>query len=81
MSPDWTYEPDPARASEIEVTFVAEAGNRTRLVYEHRHLERCGERAERMRAALDRPGAAEAVLAAFESALTAAQTSRRRGAS
>ena len=80
MSADWTYEPDPDRASEIEVTFVAEGRNRTRLVYEHRHLERYGDRAERMRAALDRPGAGEAVLAAFEIALSAAQTSRRRGA-
>ena len=80
MSADWTYEPDPARTSEIEVTFVAEGRNRTRLIYEHRHLERYANQAEAMRMVLDRPGAAEAVLAAFESALAAAQASRRRSA-
>lgn len=80
MSPDWTYQPDPARASEIEVTFVAEAGNRTRLVYEHRHLERYGSQADQMRAALDRPGAAEAVLLAFQNALTLWKPRPRRRA-
>ncbi len=36
MSADWTYEPDPDRASEIEVTFLPEGRDRTRVVYEHR---------------------------------------------
>jgi DNA-binding transcriptional ArsR family regulator/uncharacterized protein YndB with AHSA1/START domain len=71
MSADWTHEPDPERSSEIEVTFIAEADNRTRLVYEHRHLERYADQAEQMRTALDRPAAAEAVLLAFTSALLA----------
>ena len=71
MSADWTHEPDPERSSEIEVTFIAEADNRTRLVYEHRHLERYADQAEQMRTALDRPAAAEAVLLAFTSALPA----------
>jgi DNA-binding transcriptional ArsR family regulator/uncharacterized protein YndB with AHSA1/START domain len=68
MSADWAYEPDPERGSEIEVTFHAEADSRTRLVYEHRHLERYADRADQMRAALDRPAAAEAVLRAFQKA-------------
>jgi hypothetical protein len=42
-------EPDPARASEIEVSFVAESRRRTRVVFEQRHLERYGDQAERMR--------------------------------
>jgi len=71
MSADWTHEPDPERSSEIEVTFIAEADNRTRLVYEHRHLERYADQAKQMRTALDRPAAAEAVLLAFTSALRA----------
>jgi DNA-binding transcriptional ArsR family regulator/uncharacterized protein YndB with AHSA1/START domain len=78
MSAEWTYEPDPDRASEIEVTFLPEGRDRTRVVYEHRHLERYGERAERMRTVLVRPKAAEAVLHAFEAAVTAAKKPRRK---
>lgn len=74
---DWRYEPDPARASEIEVSFVAESRRRTRVVFEHRHLERYGDQAERMRSILDRPGAAEAVLRAYGTALTTARPSGR----
>jgi uncharacterized protein YndB with AHSA1/START domain len=78
MSADWTYELDPDRASEIEVTFLPEGRDRTRVVYEHRHLERYGEHAERMRTSLDRPKAAEAVLRAFDAELTIAKQPRRR---
>jgi uncharacterized protein YndB with AHSA1/START domain len=78
MSADWVYEPDPDRASEIEVTFLPEGRDRTRVVYEHRHLERYGEQAERMQTILDRPKAAEAVLRAFEGGVTAAKKPRRQ---
>ena len=78
MGADWTYEPDSERASEIEVTFLPEGRDSTRVVYEHRHLERYGEQAERMRTSLERPNAAEAVLRAFEMAVTTAKTPRRR---
>ena len=37
---DWEYHPDPAKASEIEVRFVAEADGLTRVELEHRHIER-----------------------------------------
>lgn len=42
ISPTWQREPDPARASEIEICFVAEGPERTRVVLEHRHLDRHG---------------------------------------
>jgi uncharacterized protein YndB with AHSA1/START domain len=80
VSSDWRYEPDPARASEIEVIFVAEGRRRTRIVFEHRHLERYGEQAARMRAILDRPNGAEAVLRAYAAALTTAKVARRKTA-
>jgi DNA-binding transcriptional ArsR family regulator/uncharacterized protein YndB with AHSA1/START domain len=75
---DWNSEPDPARASEIEVSFFAESPGRTRVVFEHRHLERYGDQAERMRAILDRPHAAQAVLQAFQRAVSGVKSVRRR---
>ena len=57
VRPDWTYEPDPARGSEIEVTFTPEGPHVTRVDFTHRHLERYGPQADRMRRILDGKGA------------------------
>lgn len=73
VGPGWVYEPDPARASEIEVRFLAESQHRTRIELEHRHLERYGEHAERMRAILDAPDGAAGVLRAYAVQLREAQ--------
>ena len=43
ISPHWQLEMDPAKTSEVEVRFTAEAANRTRVDLEHRNLERHGE--------------------------------------
>ena len=43
VSAQWQIETDPAKTSEWEVRFVAEAPDRTRVEIEHRHLDRHGE--------------------------------------
>ena len=52
---DWTYQPDVAKASEVEVRFTAEPDGSTRVDLEHRHLERHGAGAAAMRTAVDSP--------------------------
>ena len=42
ISPQWSIETDPEMTSEVEVTFVAETPQRTRLELEHRHIDRHG---------------------------------------
>ena len=56
ISPQWQIETDPGNASEVEVRFVAEAPERTRVELEHRHLDRHGDGWEGMREGVGAPG-------------------------
>lgn len=42
ISPRWQIETDPENTSEVEVRFVAESAERTRVELEHRNLDRHG---------------------------------------
>lgn len=43
ISPRWQPESDPARASTVAVRFLVEGPSTTRVVFEHRDLDRHGE--------------------------------------
>jgi uncharacterized protein YndB with AHSA1/START domain len=53
IGPQWQIETDPARTSEVEVRFIAEAPGRTRVEIEHRNLDRHGDGWEGVRAGVD----------------------------
>jgi uncharacterized protein YndB with AHSA1/START domain len=43
ISPRWQLESDLGHTSEVEIRFIAEGADRTRVALEHRHLDRHGE--------------------------------------
>ena len=53
ISPQWQVESDLEKTSEIEVRFIAETPERTRVVLEHRNLDRHLEGWEAVRAGVD----------------------------
>jgi uncharacterized protein YndB with AHSA1/START domain len=56
ISAQWGVEPDAAHASEIEVTFAPEGDGATRVTLEHRHFERHGDGAAKIRDAVGGEG-------------------------
>jgi uncharacterized protein YndB with AHSA1/START domain len=56
ISPQWQIETDLSRTSEVEVRFLVEGPERTRVELEHRNLDRHGAGWEGMRAAVDSEG-------------------------
>jgi uncharacterized protein YndB with AHSA1/START domain len=75
ITADWQY--DPALQTEIEVRFVAEGDSRTRVEFEHRRLDRYGDRRDEMYTIFDKTGDWGRLLAAFAQA--AATSARKMG--
>src|SRR5882757_9450002 len=67
---DWKFDPNPERASEVEVRFFA-ADSGTRVELEHRNLERHGAGWEQVRTGVDSPAGWSAILEQFAKALAA----------
>jgi uncharacterized protein YndB with AHSA1/START domain len=71
ISPRWQIETDFERTSEVEIRFIAESPERTRVQLEHRNLDRHGEGWEGARAAVDSEGGWPLYLKRFAALLEA----------
>ena len=71
ISPQWQVEADPEKASEVEVQFVPEGADRTRVELEHRNLDRHGAGWEGMRAGVESPDGWPLYLNRYADLLTA----------
>ena len=56
ITPQWQIETDPGKTSEVEVRFIAETSERTRVVLEHRNLDRHLDGWEAVRDGVDSEG-------------------------
>ncbi len=68
ITPTYQCEPNPAKASEVEIRFVAE-GSGTRVELEHRHFERHGEGGAAMAASVGAPNGWTGILGLFAKAV------------
>jgi uncharacterized protein YndB with AHSA1/START domain len=60
--PDWVFNPDMAKASEVEIRFTAAGPSTTLVELEHSKLERHGEGYEQLREMFDGPTAWAGIL-------------------
>ncbi len=71
LSPQWQVETDPDKTSEVEVRFVTEAPERTRVELEHRNLDRHGGGWEGLRDAIGSEGGWPGALRRFAERMAA----------
>jgi uncharacterized protein YndB with AHSA1/START domain len=74
VSLQWQRETDPEKTSEVEVLFVSESPERTRVELEHRNIHRHGEGWEAMHGAVGSPDGWDLGLARFATRLQGAST-------
>ena len=65
IKPDWSYEPDPTKCSEVHVRFTPTDDGGTLVELEHRGFERHGRGGETMRESVNSEGGWGALLALF----------------
>jgi uncharacterized protein YndB with AHSA1/START domain len=69
LTPSWTFEPDPAKASEVEVRFTPAGEGRTHVELTHSGFERYAEGGDAMRAQVDGAGGWGALMDLYAGAL------------
>jgi len=74
LGPDWKFNPDMAKASEVDIRFTAEGPSTTLVELTHSGIERHGEGYEQLRAMLDSPNAWAGTLAEFAKAVESQAT-------
>ena len=65
LNGEWNYDPDPARASRVDVRFVCENEHVTRVELAHSGLDKHGEGWEQIHAGISGPGGWVELLARF----------------
>jgi uncharacterized protein YndB with AHSA1/START domain len=68
ITPEWKYEPDLEKSSEVELTFTPLADGTTRVDLEHRRFDRHGDGAETMRKGVESPEGWGALLKLYAAA-------------
>jgi uncharacterized protein YndB with AHSA1/START domain len=63
--PDWQFDPDMAKSSEVEIRFIPKSESETLIELEHRKIDRHGEGAIQLRNLFDGPGAWTGILESF----------------
>lgn len=72
--PDWVFDADMTKASEVEIRFSDSGDGMTLVELEHSKLERRGEGYQQLRALFDGPGAWEGILSEFAKQFNAQET-------
>jgi len=75
LTPEFTYEPDPTLATEVEVRFIAEGPTSTRVEFEHRGFDVHGERGSAMRESVSAQNGWAGILESYRAAASLSSAS------